>query len=87
MSLGLVLALSWFHHPASACDHPEVVSLPVAGALGCLEESSSASMRASGSSFASGCTYLRFNIEGPAKPKIGTPMPKLVLLKILNNQV
>ena len=52
------------------------------GALGCLEESSSASMRASGSSFASGCTYLRFNIEGPAKTKIGTPMPKLVLFEV-----
>ena len=33
MSLGLVLALSWFHHPASACDHPEVVLLPVAQVL------------------------------------------------------
>ena len=33
MSLGLVLALSWFHHPASACDHPEVVLLPVRQAL------------------------------------------------------
>ena len=28
--LGLVLALSWFDHPASVCNHSEVVLLPVA---------------------------------------------------------
>ena len=55
------------------------------GYTGALEESSSASMRASGSSFASGCTYLRFNIEGPAKPKVGTSMPKLAQLAGFNN--
>ena len=27
---GLVLALSWFDHPASVSNHPEVVLLPVA---------------------------------------------------------
>ena len=42
-------------------------------------------MRVSGSGFAPGWTLLRFNIEGPAKLKVGTLMPKLAQLGGFNN--
>ena len=58
---------------------------PDTGALGCFESSPSASKRASGSGFASGWAYLRFNIGGPAKLKIGTSMPKLAQLAGFNS--
>ena len=55
------------------------------GAGSHLVSSSSVSTRASGSSFASDCTYLRSNIEGPARLKVGTSMPKLAQLAGFNN--
>ena len=78
----LALLLALVQHSVPANGHPVVVLLPVKQVLlVAFDESSSVSVRASGSSFASGCTYLRFNIEVPAKAKIGTPMPKLVLFE------
>ena len=59
--------------------------LPDTGAPGSFESSPSASKRASGSGFASGWAYLRFNIGGPAKLKIGTSMPKLAQLAGFNS--
>ena len=82
----LALLLALVQHSVPANGHPEVFLLPVKQVLlVAFDESSSVSVRASGSSFASGCTYLRFNIEGPAKLKIGTLMPKLAQLAGFNN--